>query len=118
MRSCIQVAIFDDRMEITNPGPAHYYVYRGDSDFVLAYSRKSGEMHPEVTVNTLGRDDGGLDEVAILSGEVMTVGAIGVVPGGRVYVIKLDHMLFDISRTLKISDYDLRLIPGDQFPGI
>jgi hypothetical protein len=87
-----------------------YYVYRGDADFVLSYARE-GEYAPEFTVNTIDTEItvGSLDTVATVGGKLATQGAVGIIPGGNVYVIKVGQALFDFYFDAVDATYTLQI---------
>ncbi len=107
-----ELAAGDSTDMTVNSEETNYFVYRGDSDFVLSYARQ-GEYAPEFTINTLDTDitPGTLNTVATVGGKLATQGTVGVIPGKAVYVIKVGQALFDFyfekleaTYTLQISE--------------
>lgn len=84
----------------------NYFVYRGDADFVLSYLR-DGDFTPEFTINAVETKSeyfmGQLNPVAVVSSKLVTQGAVGVIPGGQIYVVKVG---------LSLSTFDYYMEPA------
>lgn len=72
---------------VSSEGSYDYYVATGDTAFSLLYSKSAGEFWPEVSVNILDPEDGAITGVGYITGDNLTVGAIGSFPAGQVYFI-------------------------------
>ncbi len=67
--------------------PATYYI-KFDRFFGVYYEQTAGDLSAEISLNTL--DDGVLDEIAVLSGESLEAGVIGVTgEPSAVYILKV-----------------------------
>jgi hypothetical protein len=92
-----------------------YYMYRGDEDFIVYFTR-DGDFAPEVSINSIDTDitPGSLDTTGIMGGSGVTEGAIGVFSGGETHVIKLGEALFDFNFGTSTTDYLLEIVsPGE-----
>jgi hypothetical protein len=89
-----------------------YYMYRGEDDFILVYNR-DGSFAPQVSLITIG-DNGILNEVGFMGGDLVTAAAIGIIPGETIYLIRLAPALFSFSFDTQVSDYTLEVTaPSD-----
>ncbi len=90
-----------------------YYMYRGEDDFILVYNR-DGSFAPQVSLITIS-DDGLLNEVGFMGGDLVTAAAIGIIPGETTYLIRLAPALFSFSFDTQVSDFTLEVAsPSDE----
>jgi hypothetical protein len=92
-----------------------YFVYRGDSAFLFTFAR-TGDYAPEFTVNTINTDfsPGRLDTVATVGGKSATLGSVGNVPGGSVYIIRVGQALLDLYFETVSADYAISLATPEE----
>lgn len=95
---------------------SHLYLYRGESDFYLSYTKNSGDFAPEISVNMFDQtaNDGQLDTVGALHGKNIRLGSMGVFNGGDVYIISLNKALFDINFGEITASYTLEVLDASK----
>ncbi len=97
---------------VTSEDGDHFYVYRGEVDFALEYTRQAGDFAPEVSVNVL--ENGALETVGALRGSRVQTGMIGVFPGGALYIIRLGEASFDFTFGRVTATYALEVVDVEQ----
>ncbi len=80
---------------ITSTALGQYYVVRAESDWRLAYHHDEGDFQPEVTVQRLNPEYGGLEQLAAVHGAGLRDAVLGTFPGGETYIVLLRQNLFD-----------------------
>lgn len=97
---------------VTTEGGDHLYVYRGDTDFFVAYSKSAGDFGPEISVNVIddSRGEGQLDLVGALRGKLMRRGTMGAFPGSDLYIIRLSEAAFEFNFGELTATYELELL--------
>ena len=97
---------------VTTEDGDHYYVYRGEDDFYLNYSKEAGDFSPEVSVNVinLDRGEGQLDVVGVLGGKFVRRGSMGAFPGNDLYIIRLGEASFSFSFGELTATYAIELL--------
>lgn len=80
---------------LTNTLIGQYYVVRAESDWRLDYHLDNGDFHPEVTIQRLNPEYGGLEQLAAVHGAGLRDAVLGTFPGGETYIILLRQHLFD-----------------------
>jgi hypothetical protein len=86
-----------------------YYFIRAEAPFALHYTRTSGDLTPQLTVNLLNPERGGLEEIATLTGKGLTDGTLGTFSGGQTYIIVLKPPRFEYYFDPVNAEYELRL---------
>lgn len=65
----------------------NYYVVKNDSPFSIFYTKTAGDYFPELKISLIDTTNSGLKPVGFLSGEAMTVGAVGNFAADTAYVV-------------------------------
>jgi len=95
---------------ITNDDYGHYYVVRTDGTWSLEYERLDGAYAPQITVNILNPERGGLEMIGGISGSRITQAVIGDFEPDETYVIIVRESHFDFQFGEQDALYSLNLI--------
>ena len=97
---------------VTTEAGDHYYLYRGEGDFFLNYTKEAGDFAPEVSVNVIDveRGEGQLDVVGVLGGKFVQRGSMGMFPGSELYIIRLGEASFSFSFGELTATYMIELL--------
>jgi hypothetical protein len=87
-----------------------YYVYSGDADFNVVYAQ-DGSLPFSVTVNTFSEfTSGSVFEGATISGELVTQGSVGTIPGGTTYIIIVKEGFYFSFDEETVVNYNLAVV--------
>jgi hypothetical protein len=97
---------------VTTEAGDHYYVYRGENDFFLNYTKEAGDFAPEVSVNIINeeRGEGQLEVVGVVGGKFVRRGSMGAFPGNDLYIIRLGEASFSFSFGELTATYIIELL--------
>jgi hypothetical protein len=87
----------------------NYYTYTSDSPFTLQYEKHGGDFAPTIAVNRVDEKHE-MRSVALLSGEQVGSGTIGVRPKQKeLYIVSVGEGTFDLNFQPVTADYTLTL---------
>jgi len=94
---------------ISNVSRPLYFVVESEDDFTLTYEKQAGDFFPQVSVSTLPDNNGELEEVAIASGDVLSLLTFGVFEGGQPHIVIVERALFDFAFDTITADFTLQI---------
>lgn len=94
---------------VSSEGRSQYFLAQSESLFSVFYEKTDGEMSPEISVNILDEDSGGLEAVATMQGDLLSLGTLGVFSANTTYVVAVGEALFDFNFREVTTDFTLQL---------
>ncbi|MEQ8677718.1 MAG: hypothetical protein RLP44_04090 [Aggregatilineales bacterium] len=98
---------------VSSEGRSQYYLVQSSTTFAVSYEKMMGEMSPQVSVNTLSDDSGGLEEIATAQGDELTIATLGNFSASTTYIVSVGEALFDFNFREVTAGFTLQLQLND-----
>lgn len=93
-----------------------YWTVKIAEPFVLQYHHQMGAYFPDMTVNRINTEEGGLISAAAISGHEMTFGIIGVFTAETRYIIALSENARVLHANGATAAVEITLLPARSIP--
>jgi hypothetical protein len=95
--------------QISSAEGSQYYWIRSEQPFSLHYTHLNGDFYPVVALNRIDAAEGGLDELAAISGEEISEAVIGRFRADTLYILSISEDAFDFNSDEVFADFEIRL---------